>query len=252
MIAIAVASGAMAVAAPVYADSAADGSASGSPGVISGNDIQLPVHLPVSVCGNTVNVVGLLNPAMGNRCANVGDDTGKATGAKGATADKGATSGGATSAGATSGGAKTPGGAEAVGSAQGSPGVLSGNGIQLPVHLPVNISGNSVNVVGVGNPVFGNESVNASDDHPEEPKSPTTPSPEPPTRVTPPVRHLPPATHPAAPKPSPVVVRQRTAGTLAHTGGDAAWAAAGASVASLMGGTVLYRRFRSRPAGREG
>ncbi|GAA3112657.1 chaplin [Streptomyces echinatus] len=232
VIAIAVASGAMAVAAPVYADSAAEGSASGSPGLISGNDIQLPVHLPVSVCGNTVNVVGLLNPAAGNRCANTDGDSGKAAAKEGATAS---------------------GGAKAVGAAQGSPGVVSGNGIQLPVDLPVNVSGNSVNVVGALNPVFGNQSVNTSDDHPEAPKtpSPEPTTPQPPTRVTPPVRHLPPATHPA-PKPSPVVVRQRTTGALASTGADNTWAAAAASMASLMGGAVLYRRFRSRPAGRQG
>lgn len=46
------------------------GGSSGSPGVLSGNTIQLPVDIPVNACGNTVNVVGLLNPASGNDCAN--------------------------------------------------------------------------------------------------------------------------------------------------------------------------------------
>ncbi|CAG8559080.1 12529_t:CDS:2 [Ambispora leptoticha] len=36
------------------------------PGVVSGNIVQVPVEVPVSICGNTVNVVGLLNPAHGN------------------------------------------------------------------------------------------------------------------------------------------------------------------------------------------
>jgi hypothetical protein len=72
LIIAAAASGAVAVTMPVYADSAADGGTAHSPGVISGNTIQLPVHVPVNVCGNTVNVVGLLNPAAGNRCANEG------------------------------------------------------------------------------------------------------------------------------------------------------------------------------------
>ena len=40
-----------------------------SPGVLSGNTVQVPVDVPVNVCGNTVNVVGLLNPAVGNSCA---------------------------------------------------------------------------------------------------------------------------------------------------------------------------------------
>ena len=49
----------------------AEGSAVGSPGVLSGNLIQIPVHVPVNVCGNTISVIGLLNPAFGNSCANV-------------------------------------------------------------------------------------------------------------------------------------------------------------------------------------
>ncbi|MGW7267720.1 chaplin [Streptomyces sp. NPDC054842] len=52
------------------ADSDATGAAVNSPGVLSGNVIQVPVHIPVNVCGNSVNVVGLLNPAFGNKCVN--------------------------------------------------------------------------------------------------------------------------------------------------------------------------------------
>lgn len=48
----------------------ATGIAAGSPGVLSGNVIQVPIHVPVNVCGNTVNVIGLLNPAFGNTCVN--------------------------------------------------------------------------------------------------------------------------------------------------------------------------------------
>ena len=53
------------------ASSEAEGVAAGSPGVLSGNLIQVPVHVPVNVCGNTVSVIGLLNPAFGNSCANI-------------------------------------------------------------------------------------------------------------------------------------------------------------------------------------
>jgi hypothetical protein len=56
------------------ADAGAEGAAVGSPGVLSGNVVQVPIHIPVNVCGNTVNVIGLLNPAFGNSCANVSDD----------------------------------------------------------------------------------------------------------------------------------------------------------------------------------
>ena len=52
------------------ADAGAQGAAGGSPGVLSGNAVQIPVHIPVNVCGNTIDVVGLLNPAFGNTCVN--------------------------------------------------------------------------------------------------------------------------------------------------------------------------------------
>ncbi|MEW1718078.1 chaplin [Streptomyces sp. NPDC093109] len=52
------------------ADAGAGATAVGSPGVLSGNVIQVPVHIPVNLCGNTIDVVGLLNPAFGNTCVN--------------------------------------------------------------------------------------------------------------------------------------------------------------------------------------
>ncbi|GGQ01407.1 chaplin [Streptomyces mutabilis] len=52
------------------ADAGAKGAAVGSPGVLSGNVVQVPVNVPINVCGNTVNVVGALNPAFGNTCVN--------------------------------------------------------------------------------------------------------------------------------------------------------------------------------------
>ncbi|MFC8172946.1 chaplin [Streptomyces sp. NPDC057242] len=58
-------------AGAAVADAGAEAAAVHSPGVLSGNIAQIPVHIPVNVCGNTVNVVGLLNPAFGNTCANV-------------------------------------------------------------------------------------------------------------------------------------------------------------------------------------
>ncbi|MEV6295183.1 chaplin [Streptomyces sp. NPDC051896] len=54
------------------ADAGAEGMAAGSPGVVSGNAVQVPVNIPVNVCGNTADLVGLLNPAFGSRCANNG------------------------------------------------------------------------------------------------------------------------------------------------------------------------------------
>ncbi|GHE53260.1 chaplin ChpH [Streptomyces capitiformicae] len=52
------------------ADAGAHGAAVHSPGVASGNVVQVPVDVATNVCGNTVNVIGLLNPAFGNTCIN--------------------------------------------------------------------------------------------------------------------------------------------------------------------------------------
>lgn len=48
------------------ADSGTQGYAANSPGVISGNTAQIPVAIPLQVVGNSINVIGLLNPAFGN------------------------------------------------------------------------------------------------------------------------------------------------------------------------------------------
>ncbi|MFH0517858.1 chaplin [Streptomyces sp. M41] len=205
------ASGAMAVTMPAFADSAADGAAADSPGVLSGNTIQLPVHAPVNVCGNTVNVVGLLNPAVGNSCTNR-DGAAKKDGA-------------ATSKDVARGGAS------AEGSGKDSPGIVSGNTIQLPVHVPVNVSGNSVNVVGVGNPATGNESVNGPGEQP--PAAKPAPKPSEPRTHDPRPREEPPAYVPHGPEP-----------TLAHTGSDQALAGVAGGTLLVLSGAVLYRRFR--------
>jgi LPXTG-motif cell wall-anchored protein len=237
VIALAAASGAMAMTVPVSAAFAADGGAAaegaavGSPGAISGNTIQVPVHAPVNVCGNTVNVVGLLNPAADNHCANAsaGKDRARSAGAA-VGHEKAGAAVGHEKAGTAVG--HENGGAVAHASGKDSPGVLSGNEIQLPVHAPVNISGNSVNVVGVGNPAVGNSSTNGSH---EEIGEPVPEASEPPARAVP--HPLPrPVTHPA---PEP-----RTQESLAHTGADQAVPAAAAGAALLLGGAALYRRYR--------
>ncbi|MGW3496172.1 chaplin [Streptomyces sp. NPDC001020] len=135
---VAAATGVLAVTGGyAHADSGANGAAAGSPGVLSGNTVQVPVHVPVNVCGNTVNVIGLLNPATGNACANIG--------------------GGSHSRGG--------GGAHAGGRTSDSPGVGSGNTVQVPVDVPVNVCGNSVNVVGLGNGAGGNRCANTGGGH---------------------------------------------------------------------------------------
>jgi hypothetical protein len=210
----------MAVTARAYADSAADGAAADSPGLVSGNAIRLPVHVPVDACGSTVGVVGLLNPAAGNSCT---EDS--------AEKEPAGESGGAT----------------AAGDAQVSPGVASGIGILVPVNLPVSVSGNTVNVVGVGNPVPGDASV--SGDEPVEPPSPSGRSvPEPVDQGPPPFigdPFEPPMTHPG-PHSAHRAARQPVAlSHLAGTGTDGMVPAAAASAALVLGGAALRRRSRS-------
>ncbi|MFC4496871.1 chaplin [Streptomyces ovatisporus] len=47
----------------------ADGTqVSKGPGVLSGNNVQVPVDIPVELCGNTISVLGDMNLA-GGTCA---------------------------------------------------------------------------------------------------------------------------------------------------------------------------------------
>ncbi|WP_405658580.1 chaplin [Streptomyces sp. RK9] len=79
--------------------------------------------------------------------------------------------------------------ADAHGQATGSPGFLSGNSVQAPLEVPLNVCGNSVNGVGAGNPAMGNSCAHTS--------SPTAE--RAPERAAPPQRE-------AAPKPAPAPV----------------------------------------------
>ncbi len=52
------------------AHSGAQAAAVQSPGVLSGNVVEIPVNVPVNACGDTISVIGLLNPAFGSACVN--------------------------------------------------------------------------------------------------------------------------------------------------------------------------------------
>ena len=209
---------------PALADSFAGGGAEDSPGVLSGNSVQAPVHVPVNACGNDVTVVGAGNSASDNTCANV---SGGAHGGE-RSSDRSAHSHHEASSHSESGGA------HAVGAAKGSPGLLSGNLVQAPVHVPVNACGNSVNVVGLFNAASDNTCVNESGHEEKEPeKTPEKDKPEPPTVKTPPTPVEPPAVHTPDGPPH-----------LAETGTDGLMAASAAAAVLLTGGAVLYRRGR--------
>ncbi|MGW1025450.1 chaplin [Streptomyces sp. NPDC002577] len=59
-----------ATAGVAAADADATGGTVNSGGIGSGNVVQVPVHIPVNVCGNTISVIGVLNPAFNNTCIN--------------------------------------------------------------------------------------------------------------------------------------------------------------------------------------
>ncbi|MBT2439441.1 chaplin [Streptomyces sp. ISL-36] len=52
------------------AHAAAGGGAMNSEGLVAGNVVQVPLHVPINFCGNTLTLVGALNPAFGNTCVN--------------------------------------------------------------------------------------------------------------------------------------------------------------------------------------
>ncbi|MFF9478972.1 chaplin [Streptomyces sp. NPDC014733] len=230
-----------------HADAGAQGGAAHSPGVASGNNVQVPVHVPVNACGNTVNVVGLLNPAMGNSCVNGSGEHRTSPG--GGHHDEGGTPAG-------QGGEQSGhGGATAEGGAVGSPGVGSGNNVQVPVDIPVNACGNSADVVGLLNPAFGNECGNdAVPTRPAEPTEPGHPAkpgnPEQPHHPGEPVKEHP--STPSTPGPRPQTASHvKIADTpeppreLAHTGAESIGYAASASAGLMLGGALLYRRARA-------
>ncbi|MFF1375929.1 chaplin [Streptomyces sp. NPDC058308] len=41
-----------------------------SPGILSGDNIQVPVTVPINACGDTVDILALLNPASNSTCTN--------------------------------------------------------------------------------------------------------------------------------------------------------------------------------------
>ena len=269
------------------ADAAANGGAAGSPGLLSGNLVQIPINAPVNVCGNSISVIGVLDSATGNTCVNSGSNGATANG--GATDSPGAGSGNLIqvpitapvnlcgnsasgvgvgdsavdnkcSNGAPSG--SGAGGAGANGGSHGSPGVGSGNTVQLPVNAPVNVCGNSVSVIGILDTAADNTCSNGGSGgsgptpppcgcHPTPPGTPpstppTSTTPPPPNQTTPPPPpsggrpHGPVPPHHAISGNGTGTVRP---GTLAETGTGAGDLVAPLG-AGMLGGTGLLLRRR--------
>lgn len=267
--------------------------AAGSPGLLSGNSVQAPVEIPVNVCGNTVNPVGVGNPAFGNSCANSSgahaapkphqaaphaqhqgpraepaghpvparaphsgpagtDKDDHASSTHGANPHGHGGGSGPKEQGHHAGPAAHAGhsGSSASGAALNSPGLLSGNLLQAPLDIPLNVCGNSVDLVGVLNPAFGNSCANGVDETPEAPVLPPAPV-DPPEPSNPPGdRNVEPPnapgphgpTHPEQPR---AVQEAGAFDQLAQTGADTnLLAGAALSAGLLIGGGILYRRNR--------
>ncbi|AXG77039.1 chaplin [Streptomyces paludis] len=258
------------------ADAGAGSTTANSPGVLSGNNVQVPVHVPVNVCGNTIDVVGVLNPAFGNNCANVsghpakqqsggghGDAYGGGAhtttpshgGPHGGTRPGGPHEGGSHP-GAThtvpAGGSHAGGGAHAGNTTANSPGVGSGNSVEVPIDIPVNVCGNSIDIIGLLNPVFGNGCANVETPvvtPPVGPEHPVTPGrPGQPTEV----RAVPPAPEqvstpstPNTPETHSVAKPGEEKEVLASTGAGGLGIAIPAGAGLLLAGSILYRRARA-------
>ncbi|MFD6326148.1 chaplin [Streptomyces sp. NPDC058442] len=187
----------------------AEGVTKGSPGVASGNLVQAPVHAPVNVCGNNVDVIGAFNEASDNDCSTTSHGGGG-------------------------------GGAQAEGVATDSSGVASGNLIQVPLGLPLNVCGNSVNLVGLFNGTSDSDCRNEQGPAPE-----TETETERETPATPPTRtHTPPPAQ-VVDTPPQEVEEPGAPPHLAETGSEGMLAASAAGATLLVGGALLYRRSRA-------
>src|SRR2546423_784004 len=88
-------------------------------GLLTNNTVEVPIHAPLNACGVVLPIIGSGNSATGDSCLNGP---------------------------AMSGGTST-----SAGSAQSGGGLLSGNVVQAPVSIPVNVCGDTVTAVGSGN-----------------------------------------------------------------------------------------------------
>ncbi|WP_305144238.1 chaplin [Streptomyces sp. LUP47B] len=199
------------------ADSHANGSAVDSPGVVSGNDVQVPVDVPLNVCGNAVDVIAALDPVFGNDCA-ARDEGGEDDSSYGSGQDE-----------------------DADGGTEGSPGAGSGNDVRVPVEVPLNVCGDSAGVAAVLDPAFGNDCAEDTQDGYGDTPATTPPSTPPPGgkstgKSTPPPAGGDHVTPPRAGDDQPA---------LAETGSEALVGTSAASAALIAAGAVLYRRSRA-------
>ncbi len=114
-------------AAPAASGSGATANSrvSHSGGILSGNTVQIPIDLGLNLCGNQVNAAAVGDRLYGSTCGGTG----------------------------AAGGSDSGSSATAV--TEHSGGILSGNTVQAPVNLPLNVCGNQVNAAAVHNKAHG-------------------------------------------------------------------------------------------------
>ncbi|WP_349361983.1 chaplin [Streptomyces sp. PH10-H1] len=298
LITVAAASSVLAVTGGyAHADSESHSTTSNSPGVVAGNSVAAPVDVSVNLCGNSVDGAAMLNPAFGNNCANESAQAHDHRGGSSGTDDNRGGGHADSHAGDQYGGQHGDQygeqywehygdqGGDEYGDQRGtrhgghdstadSPGVASGNNARVPVEAPVNLCGNSADVVALLNPAFGNNCASeetGGNERTSPPGNGWTPPPvvnhppgkagwqTPPAHQTPPLssghhtppplaeHHIPPprAEHHAAPGPVVPVHQELRRAQLAHTGAEDLGTAGAVSAGLLLSGAMLYRRSRA-------
>ncbi|MDQ0748583.1 hypothetical protein QF034_002814 [Streptomyces africanus] len=211
---------------PALADSEASGVTKDSYGALSGNTVQVPVDVPINLCGNTVGALAALNESFGNACSNTSHKS------------KGY-------------------GAETSAVAKGSYGLGSGNIVQVPIDAPLNVCGNTVGGVfneatenSCSNHAYGGGYGNEDDDtsKPGEEQDRTPPAKDrtvPHDEKTPDSPDSPPSPKKESETPSTPEEKTGSLPQLAETGSEALVAASAASAVLMAGGVLLYRRGRT-------
>ncbi|MGH6656763.1 MAG: chaplin family protein [Actinocrinis sp.] len=105
--------------------SSASSSVSHSGGILSGNTVQIPIDLGLNLCGNQADAAAVANHVYGSTC------------------------GGTDAAGGSNSGSS------ATSTTDHSGGILSGNTVQAPINIPLNVCGNQAVAVGAKNVTHG-------------------------------------------------------------------------------------------------
>ena len=187
--------------------------------VLTDNIVEVPVHIPVNICGVAAAALAGSN-SQGALCANEGSEA----------------------AAAKTGGMPSN-----------STGIASGNVVRAPVNIPIDICGDSVTVLGMGNSATGNSCTTGPVlppppaglpmACPPPPICPPTPPPPTPPTPTPPTPRPPPSTPPTPRPPTPTPPPPLTPNppTSMPSGTPVSLPRTGADVAGLAGiGTTMF------------